>query len=165
LSKLAAITFKYESSPFNQELANVQQARELAIGALEAWQQSISVLLGCSPPSYITLNIISATGLQKAHNYKCEITFWHTKMIVGKVASTARHFEHNTAIIKNTRCPVWNEEIVVDVPMYPKMIDVVLWDTKYAGRNMGHVRLRFENVPGVEKTLFGKDLMFGFDGM
>lgn len=52
----------------------------------------------------------------------------------------------------------------MDVPMYPKMIDVVLFDTKYANREVGHARLRFENVPGVEKSLFGKDLMFGFDG-
>lgn len=59
---------------------------------------------------------------------------------------------------------MWDQEFVFDVPALPKMIDIMLFDCKYVEKELGHVRLRFAHVPGEEKSLHRKDLMFGFDG-
>jgi len=110
------------------------------------------------------LRIISASGLTKAHNYKCQVVLYAVKDDIQRAAWASRSFEAETPVAKNTQNPIFNHDVNIQLPKLPKMLDITFFDVGYTGsKEVGRIRLKFTNTPGVERTFDGKDLLYGFD--
>jgi len=139
--------------------------RPTAFRALKAWQSSVNMLLSVSPPNVIKLKVISASGLPKTHNFKCQITLYAINSRTQGAYWSGAVFNAESPVVKNTQNPIFNYDASIELPEEPKMLDMVLWDVGMTGsKEVGRVRLKFSRVAGVENTFDGKDLLYGFDG-
>lgn len=121
------------------------------------------MLLSNVPPTTLHIKLISASGLTKSHNYQVQCTMYADQRLQKPFWST-RFFSGESAVIKNTQNPVFNYEVDIPLPDRPTMVDLRLVDLSYRGREVGRVRMKFLDEPGIERTLDGKDLLYGFDG-
>lgn len=109
------------------------------------------------------LKIISATGLPKVRNVQCLVVLYASNE--NRPVWTHRSFQDETETVMRSQNPNWNKEFRIMIPDRPTNLDIMIVDTGLRGKEVGRVRWGFRNIPGVEKTLDGKSLMYGFDGM
>lgn len=137
--------------------------RGQAISAVQQWRQAQEILIGTTPPDKLYLTVRSATHLPRPRNIMIKVVMYATNN--PRTVWQWRDFEETTPVVKNSQNPEWNHNFSITCPEYPKFLDLEVHDYgSLKDKEIGRIRLKFTNIPGVERNLEGRSLMFAYDG-
>jgi hypothetical protein len=138
--------------------------REQATSALKDWDRSSRILSGAEGEQHILFTVVAASNIPKS--LFSQPTAWVQVVIYGtnRFGGALRMLELRTEVSRATQHPVWNKEFSIYISRATKMIDVEVYD-RVAGidKEICRCRFPFKFVPGVEASLGGNNLLYGFD--